>query len=379
MTTGEPLSRRAEDLFREAFHADPTAVVSAPGRINVIGEHTDYNDGFVLPAAIDRYVTVAFRPRPRGPVEMVSDQSEARLQFDGLPAQRQGTWGDYVIGVARALGDQGVSSFELAATTTIPIGAGLSSSAALEVASVMAMVHPKAAGMPLADVARLCRRVENDFIGARTGIMDPFISLAGRAGTALLLDCRSLQARVCPLPGDRWEWVLADTRVKHENASSAYNERRAACEAAAKEMGVPSLRDATEADVNRLTDPVLRARARHVVAENARTLAAATVLESGDPQTLGPLLFASHASLKNDFEVSCEELDALVELAASAPGVIGARMMGGGFGGCVLILVAAEAVDPLQTRLAGAYAGRFGQPPAFYRVRAVDGAWAIDS
>jgi galactokinase len=174
-------------------------------------------------------------------------------------------------------------------------------------------------------------------------------------------------------------WLLADTRVKHENASSAYNERRAACESAAREMGVPSLRDATEAQVNRLTDPVQRARARHVVAENARTLAAATVLESGDPETLGPLLYASHASLKNDFEVSCEELDTLVELAASAPGVIGARMMGGGFGGCVLILVAAEAVDPLQTRLADAYVGRFGQPPAFYRVRAVDGAWAIDS
>ena len=379
MTTAGPLSQRAEELFRDAFQTAPTAVVSAPGRINVIGEHTDYNDGFVLPAAIDRYVTVAFRASPRGLVEMVSDQSETRLQFDVLPAQRQGTWGDYVIGVARALGDQGVSSFELAATTTIPIGAGLSSSAALEVASAIAMLHPDAARMPMADVARLCRGVENDFIGARTGIMDPFISLAGRAGSALLLDCRSLQARACPLPDDRLAWVLADTRVKHENASSAYNERRAACEAAAREMGVPSLRDATEADVNRLTDPVLRARARHVVAENARTLAAATVLESGDPQTLGPLLFASHASLKNDFEVSCEELDALVELAASAPGVIGARMMGGGFGGCVLILVAADGIDPLQTRLAGAYAGRFGQPPAFYQVQAVDGAWPIDS
>jgi len=279
VTTEKHISERAEDLFREAFHADPTAVVSAPGRINIIGEHTDYNDGFVLPAAIDRHVTVAFRPRSRGPVEMVSDQSEARLQFDGLPAERQGSWGDYVIGVARALGDQGVPSFELAATSTIPIGAGLSSSAALEVASALAMLHPKAAVMPLADVARLCRGVENDFIGARTGIMDPFISLAGRAGSALLLDCRSLQARVCPLPGDQWAWVLADTRVKHENASSAYNERRAQCEAAAREMGVPRLRDATEADVNRLEDPVLRARARHVVAEIARTLVAATVLE----------------------------------------------------------------------------------------------------
>jgi galactokinase len=209
--------------------------------------------------------------------------------------------------------------------------------------------------------------------------MDPFISLAGRVGHALLLDCRSLQARACRLPDADFAWMLADTGVKHEHASSAYNDRRVECEAAARAIGVRALRDAKEADVNRIADPILRARARHVVAENARVLHAAAVLDAGVPQTLGPLLYASHASLKNDFEVSCEELDALVELAASAPGVIGARMMGGGFGGCVLVLVAAEAAEPLETRLADGYAGRFGRPPVFYRVRAVDGAWPTDS
>jgi len=379
MTAPDELAGRAARLFRDTFRADPAAVVLAPGRINVIGEHTDYNDGFVLPAAIDRYMAVAYRARRQGPVEMVSDQSDARLRFDALPAQRQGTWGDYVVGVARALADQAAASFELAASSTIPIGAGLSSSAALEVATAIAMLEPAAGRTPVAELARLCRQVENEFIGARTGIMDPFISLAGRAGRALLLDCRSLQARPCPLPGNDYSWLLADTRIKHDNAGSAYNDRRAACEAAARAIGVPALRDATEADVNRIPDSVLRARARHVVAENARVLAAVTMLESGDSQALGPLLFASHASLKNDFEVSCEELDALVELAASAPGVVGARMMGGGFGGCVLILVAADALEPLQTRLGDGYAGRFGRPPAFYRVQAVDGAWPGDS
>lgn len=379
MTAPQELARRAARLFRDTFQTDPATVVLAPGRINVIGEHTDYNDGFVLPAAIDRYVAVAYRARRQGSVEMVSDQSDARLRFDGLPAERQGTWGDYVIGVARALADQAAASFELAATSTVPIGAGLSSSAALEVATAIAMLEPAAGRTPVAELARLCRQVENEFIGARTGIMDPFISLAGRAGRALLLDCRSLQARPCPLPNNDYAWLLADTRIKHDNAGSAYNDRRAACEAAARVIGVPALRDATEDDVNRIPDPVLRARARHVVAENARVLAAVTMLESGDPQALGTVLFASHASLKNDFEVSCEELDALVELAASAPGVVGARMMGGGFGGCVLILVASDALEPLQTRLGDGYAGRFGRPPVFYRVQAVDGAWPGDS
>jgi len=375
MTAPDALRARAADLFRDAFHAAPATVVVAPGRINVIGEHTDYNDGFVLPAAVDRYVAVAFRPRRQGAVEMVSDQSDAQLRFETLPAERQGTWGDYPIGVARTLGNAVATRFELAVTSTIPMGAGLSSSAALEVATAIAMLEPHAAEQSITELARLCRRVENEFIGARTGIMDPFISLAGRAGMALLLDCRSLQPRLCPLPGDAYTWMLADTQIKHEHAASAYNDRRAACEAAARILGLTALRDATEADVNRIPDPLLRARARHVVAENARTQAAASFLESGNTQALGPLLFASHASLRNDFEVSCEELDALVELAVSAPGVVGARMMGGGFGGCVLVLAASEAIEPLQTRLADGYAGRFGRPPAFYRMRAVDGAW----
>jgi galactokinase len=371
--------QRTVRLFRETFGKDPSSVVAAPGRINVIGEHTDYNEGFVLPAAIDRYVTVAYRLVAAGPIELVSEEVGGRLQFDRLPAERQGSWGDYVIGVARALGGDRVGHFQAAITSTIPIGAGLSSSAALEVAVIMAMLHSTAAGRSVTDLARLCQGVENDFIGAHTGIMDPLISLAAKAGSALLIDCRTLQMQPCRLPDDRYLWLLADTRIRHENATSAYNERRTACEAAARWLGLRALRDATEADVNRLPDPVLRARARHVVAENARVLHAAKVLESGDPMVLGPLLFASHASLRNDFEVSCDELDALVELAASAPGVIGARMMGGGFGGCVLILVLADGVEPLETRLGDGYSGQFGRRPAFYRVRAVDGAFVADS
>jgi galactokinase len=227
--------------------------------------------------------------------------------------------------------------------------------------------------MPALETAELCQAAENGFVGARTGIMDPFTSLKARGGNAILLDCRSMRDEQVPLPDGRYAWLLADSRVRHELASSAYNERRRECEAAATALGLRSLRDATEADLGRIANPVERRRAQHVVTENARVLLAADALRRRAPRGLGPLLYASHESLRLDFAVSCRELDCLVELAAGMPLVVGARMMGGGFGGCVLALVEATGVDDVQQRLAEGFAEEFHKAPEFYRVRSVDG------
>jgi galactokinase len=228
--------------------------------------------------------------------------------------------------------------------------------------------------MPLLEIARLCQAAENGFVGARTGIMDQVTALKARGGNAMLLDCRSLEEEPVPLPDGRFAWLLADSRVRHELAGSAYNQRRAECEAAASALGLSSLRDATEADLERISNPVERHRARHVIRENARVLQAADALRRRAPRGLGPLLYASHESLRLDFAVSCRELDCLVELAAGTPQVIGARMMGGGFGGCVLVLAQSAGLDDLEQHLAEGYADEFHKTPEFYRVRSVDGA-----
>jgi galactokinase len=228
--------------------------------------------------------------------------------------------------------------------------------------------------MPVLDIARLCQTAENVFVGARTGIMDQFTALTARGGNAMLLDCRSMDEEQVPLPDGRYAWLLADSRVRHELAGSAYNQRRAECEAAAKALGLASLRDATENDLERIDNPIERHRARHVISENARVLQAADALRRRAPRGLGPLLYASHESLRLDFAVSCRELDCLVELAAGTPQVIGARMMGGGFGGCVLVLLEATGTNDVEQHLAEGYAQEFHKTPEFYRVRSVDGA-----
>jgi galactokinase len=227
--------------------------------------------------------------------------------------------------------------------------------------------------MPALETAQLCQAAENGFVGAHTGIMDPFTALKARGGNAILLDCRSMRDEQVPLPDGRFAWLLADSRVRHELASSAYNERRRECEAAATALGLRSLRDATEADLPRIANPVERRRAQHVVTENSRVLQAADALRRRSPRGLGPLLYASHESLRLDFAVSCRELDCLVELAAGMPQVIGARMMGGGFGGCVLVLLEAGAIEDVEQHLADGYADEFHKSPEFYRVRSVDG------
>jgi galactokinase len=376
MSAPHQLDERARAGFRQAFDYPPGAVAVAPGRMNIIGEHTDYNEGYVLPAAIDRYVAVALRLRRDSHLALRSDRYQAPANLDRLPSRREGIWTDYLVGVAREIDNQhgfgpGLDVF---VASDLPAGSGLSSSGALEVAGAVAMLAARGIKMPPLDIARLCQTAENVFVGARTGIMDQFTALKARGGNAILLDCRSLEDEQVPLPDGRLAWLLADSRVRHELAGSAYNQRRAECEAAAQALGLSSLRDAEEEDLDRIDNPIERHRARHVITENARVLQAADALRRRAPRGLGPLLYASHESLRLDFAVSCRELDCLVELAAETPQVIGARMMGGGFGGCVLVLLDATGIDDVEQHLAEGYAEEFHKTPEFYRVRSVDGA-----
>ncbi len=375
MSAPHQLDERARGGFRQAFGYPPGAVAVAPGRINIIGEHTDYNQGFVLPAAIDRHIAVALRLRRDARVALRSDRYQAAVDLEALPTRRQGNWADYLVAVAREIDrlyDPG-PGFDAFVASDIPVGAGLSSSAALDVATAVAMMAARGIEMAALETAQLCQAAENGFVGARTGIMDPFTALKARGGNAILLDCRSMQQEQVPLPDGRYAWLLADSRVRHELASSAYNERRRECEAAAAALGLSSLRDATDVDLERIANPVERRRAHHVVTENARVLQAAGALRRRSPRGLGPLLYASHESLRLDFAVSCRELDCLVELAAGMPQVIGARMMGGGFGGCALVLVASAGIDEVEQHLAEGYTDEFHKSPEFYRVRSVDG------
>jgi galactokinase len=375
VSASHQLDERARSGFRQAFGYPPGAVAVAPGRINIIGEHTDYNEGFVLPAAIDRHIAVALRLRRDARLALRSDRYLAPVEFDRLPTRRQGNWSDYLIGVSREIDQRHGPGpgFDAFIASDLPVGSGMSSSGAVEVATAVALLAARGIEMAVIETARLCQAAENGFVGARTGIMDQFTALKARGGNAILLDCRSLQDEQVPLPDGRFAWVLADSRVRHELASSGYNERRRECEAAAAALGLASLRDANEGDLERISNAIERSRARHVVTENSRVLQAADVLRRRSPRGLGPLLYKSHESLRLDFAVSCRELDCLVELAAGMPQVVGARMMGGGFGGCVLVLVDATGLDDVEQHLAEGYADEFHKSPEFYRVRSVDG------
>ena len=381
MKTIADLDERARAAFQSAFGHSAHAVAVAPGRINIIGEHTDYNHGFVMPAAIDRHVAAAVALRRDDRIMVHSDRFPDAVELARLPETRTGEWPDYVFGVAREVQRRGgvAGGFELGLSADLPVGSGLSSSGALEVAVAVALLQASAVHLPAIETARLCQAAENDFVGARTGIMDQFTALNAQAGRALLLDCRSFDFEYLPLPGADVAWLLADSQMHHALASSEYNKRRAECEAAAKALGKPSLREAAEGDIDAIRDPVLRRRARHVVTENTRVLRAADALRKGAVNELGPLLDASHTSLRVDFEVSCAELDALVVAAHDLPETIGARMMGGGFGGCVLILLAADAISKVEEHLTEAYERQFQRRPLFHRVRSVDGVMPGDA
>lgn len=373
MSTFESLRSRGARIYR------------APGRVNLIGEHTDYNDGFVMPAAIDLYTRVAIKPRGDRTLSIHSEEFSESGEFDlDEPAPRaRGNWSDYVRGVAVTLECAGyrLRGADLAISSEVPIGAGLSSSAAIEVAAGLAMLGSSDVEIDRIELAKLCRQAENEFVGMRCGIMDQFISCCGKLETALMLDCRSLEYRLLPIPS-HVRLVICNTKVKHDLAASEYNSRRVECEAAVRFFAsrlpaVRALRDVTLDDLasfeGDLSDELM-SRCRHVISENGRVAEAANAFEAGDLEALGPLMAESHRSLRDDYQVSCEELDVMVELASQVDGVYGSRMTGGGFGGCTINLVRADRVAQFEESIKRGYQRATGILPQVIVCSAAGGA-----
>lgn len=370
--------------FVEMFGEPSSLLVRAPGRVNLIGEHTDYNDGFVLPMAIDRAAWIALRPREGRKVIVHSVDFEETAEFDLDNLRHEdGGWVEYIKGVAHILRSEGypVRGWEGVVAGDVPIGAGLSSSAALEMAT--ARTFAAVGGWPwdAAAMAKAGRRVENEWIGVNSGIMDQMISAAGRAGHALLIDCRTLETQLAPLPPGV-AVVILDTMTRRGLVDSAYNERRAQCERAAAVLGVVALRDAAIALFSRREselDPVDARRARHVISENERVLAATAAMARGDAAGMGRLMNESHVSMRDDFEISRAEMDKMVELAQAEPSCYGARMTGGGFGGAAVALVRADGAEAFAAAVSGAYRQATGLGPQVYICEATDGAAVIAS
>lgn len=352
----------------------------APGRLNLIGEHTDYNDGFVLPFALPYATSATVTPRADGALRLRSAQrGEADpLTVAGLEPGAVTGWAAYAAGVVWVLREAGhdvSGGFDVLVDGDVPEGAGLSSSAALECAVVSALDDALGLGLAPADRALLAQRAENDFVGMPSGVMDQMASVLGTEAHALFLDCRSLQVEQVPLDLPGLSILLVDSRAPHQLTDGAYADRRRACEAAAAALGVPALRDATEADLDRLDGVPLR-RARHVVTENARVLATVTALREGRTADVGPLLSASHASMRDDFEITVPRVD-LIAATAVAAGALGARMTGGGFGGCVLALVPAGAENSIMEKVTEAYEDHEFGRPGFYAAIPSQGARKI--
>jgi galactokinase len=369
LTSGVDAIRVAEH-FTKAFGHTPSVVANAPGRVNLIGEHTDYNGGFVLPMAIPQRTWVAVAKgeglRVRASSANLGAGDRVREYTLGGETQAHG-WLDYVQGVTQALASDGhrLSGFDLSVCSDVPLGSGLSSSAALEVGVMRALRDLFALALDDVRLAALGQKAENEFVGAPVGIMDQMAASLADDHTALFLDTRSLQYEQVPLPAAAALAVI-NSGVSHNHASGDYRTRRAECERAAAALGVPQLRDVTLADLPRLAllpDPISR-RARHVVTENARVLQAVAAMKAADLRKLGALFYASHVSQRDDFEVSVPEVDLLVELAQAEPGVHGARLTGGGFGGSIVALVERDAVRGVAERVAAGYSARTGKQPS---------------
>jgi galactokinase len=374
---------------RAAARPAAIRVVRAPGRVNLIGEHTDYNEGYVLPIAIDRAITLALVATDdrRVSVTLADTGETAGFDIDAI-GPRRGHWIDYVAGTAWAMAAEGlpVNGFRGLLASDLPQDAGLSSSAALELVAALALSGGDEPPIDRMTLARIAQRAENVHVGVLCGLMDQFASSLGAEGAALLLDCRSLEFRSVPLPPDETALVVCHSGSKRRLDGSAYNERRAECDAAvaaiaARHPEVRSLRDVTPQMLDLLAEdeqPVLARRARHVVEENQRVLATAAALESGDVTSAGRHFTASHVSLRDLYEVSSPELDALVEIAAGVPGVLGSRLTGAGFGGCTVALVRRESVGALSDAVLQDYPSRTGLTPTVFEVRPAPGARTLD-
>ncbi len=360
-------------------HGRAPRIFRAPGRANLIGEHTDYNDGFVLPAAIDMATYVAASPRTDRIVtaESVNFEGSVSVDLDDREARPRTDWGKYVQGVALILETRGyrLPGADLLIASDIPLGAGLSSSAALEISVGFALARISGNTIAEMELSKIGQAAEHKYAGVRSGIMDQFVSVHGQAGRALFLDCRSLEWSAIQLPTGA-SFVICNTKTKHDLAEGEYNKRRTECENAAAMLGKTALRDFSVDDLENMGSQMpelLRKRARHVVTENARVLSAVSALKSGDLRKVGELINASHESLCEDFEVSCPALDTMVAISRRQPGVLGARMMGGGFGGCTINLMLPKAREDFISNVRREYDDETGIVPELYDVRVADG------
>ena len=371
--------------FEDRFHSRPR-LFRAPGRVNLIGEHTDYNEGFVMPFAIDLHTVVAASVRDDSMLNVVARDldDETTIDLHDEPRTKRDSWIDYVEGtvrcVAKEFGD--IRGADMIITSSVPIGGGLSSSAAIEISVGLAVLELSGVEVDRKRLAFAAQRAEHEFVGTRSGIMDQFTSAFAKEGNVMLLDCRSLEIDHIPLVLDGVALVVIDTTVKHSLASSEYNTRREECEKGVEILKkylpyIKSLRDVTPDDLyvqgDALPDVILR-RCRHVVAENERTVAAAKALRERDFPSVGKLMFESHNSLRDDYEVSCPELNELVDAAANVDGVFGSRMTGGGFGGCTVTLVKKESIEELRRQSIEAYKTKFGKEPEIYTFKVASGA-----
>jgi galactokinase len=380
--------RLAYRAFEERFSRPPRFAAAAPGRVNLIGEHTDYSGGFVLPIAIDRQAVIVadLTDVPSSTLLAIDLNEAAQVDLrEPLTPRQEPRWPNYLLGVGRQFQERGLAppNLDVAFTSTVPIGAGLSSSAAIEVAMATLLEQIVGAELDPVDKALLCQRAEHAFPGTPCGIMDMFIATMASPDHALLIDCRSNEARPIRMPPpERAALMIVDTGVKHELAAGIYAARRATCEQAAARLGLASLRDATieMLDEGRLTQAEHQ-RAMHVVRENERTRRAAQLLEAGDVEMFGELMFQSHASLRYLYEVSCPELDTLIDAAedlrGEGPGVYGARMTGGGFGGCAIVLCHPQAVETVEHRLRDRYRTAHGRQAGVFSTRAAGSARAL--
>ncbi len=376
------------DGFQARFGSG-ASIFRAPGRVNLIGEHTDYNDGFVLPAAIEFYCWAAVAPRNDRKLVIYSENLKETIEvnLDSLSPPAKKHWANYPLGVAWALRQAGkpVTGANSYIAGEVPLGAGLSSSAAIEVAVGFALLRNSGYEVERTQLAQLCQKAENEFVGARVGIMDQFVSCYGRASHALLLDCRSLEYDYVKIPPDL-QLVICNTMVKHDLASGEYNARRAECEEGVRVLRevFPEIRALRDVSLYQLENqrarlsPKVFARCRHVITENARVKNAVDAFQRGDRKALGTLMQESHRSLRDDYEVSCKELDLMVEIASAQPGLVGARMTGGGFGGCTINLVESAAVNDFKRNVAAEYSSRTGLSPEIYVSPASNGAQQIE-
>jgi galactokinase len=385
-------SRHSVNMVREVSNAfenlygEQPRIYRAPGRVNLIGEHTDYNEGFVMPAAIDFSTYVAMATRDDRKIKIHSDlfNEDASLDLAHVPPPGGKHWSRYPFGVAVKLQEAGhcISGANVFVHGEVPLGSGLSSSAAIEVSTGLGLLDISQERIDRMQLAKICQKAENTFVGAHTGLMDQFIACFGKAGHAVMLDCRSLESQALPIPQEV-KLVVCNTMVKHELASSEYNKRREQCEEGVRILSkhldkVKSLRDVTVDDLKKFEMPeVIYRRCLHVTSENDRVRAAADALRRRDLQTFGKLMYKSHESLRDNYEVSCEELDVMVGLAREVEGVYGARMTGGGFGGCTINLVVTEAVDRFKRAIKTGYSEKTKRDPEIYICEAADGAERI--